>query len=95
MSLPNNLPGGETLLFRASSRRRFRCRTLLQQIWTRPRPGPSQEPHPHHSAPARVTTAIPTREPTFPARKAHRFISASDWPPGECGLPVASGVAMD
>ena len=52
MSLPNNLPGGETLLFRASSRRRFRCRTLLQQIWTRPRPGPSQEPHPHHSAPA-------------------------------------------
>ena len=52
MSLPNNLPGGETLLFRASSRRRFRCRTPLQQIWTRPRPGPSQEPHPHHSAPA-------------------------------------------
>ena len=52
MSLPNNLPGGETLLFHASSRRRFRCRTPLQQIWTRPRPGPSQEPHPHHSAPA-------------------------------------------
>ena len=52
MSLPNSLPGGETLLFRASSRRRFRCRTPLQQTWTRPRPGPSQEPHPHHSAPA-------------------------------------------
>ena len=53
MSLPNNLPGGETLLFRASSRRRFRCRTPLQQIWTRPRPETSQEPHPQHSAPAR------------------------------------------
>ena len=53
MSLPNNLPGGETLLFRASSRRRFRCRTPLQQIWTRPRSGPSQEPHSHHPAPTR------------------------------------------
>ena len=52
MSLPNNLPGGETLIFRASSRRRFRCGTPLQQIWARPRPGSPQEPHPHHSAPA-------------------------------------------
>ena len=45
--------GRETLLFRASSRRRFRCRTPLQQIWTRPRPETSQEPHPQHSVPAR------------------------------------------
>ena len=74
----------ETLILRASSRRRSRRGAPLWQIWTRPRPEPPQEPHPHHSAPARVTTAIPTREPLFPARKAHRFISASDWPPGRC-----------
>ena len=74
----------ETLILRASSRRRSRRGAPLWQIWTRPRPEPPQEPHPHHSAPARVTTAIPTREPLFPARKAHRFISASGWPPGRC-----------
>ena len=25
----------------------------MWQIWTRPRPGPPQEPHPHHHTPAR------------------------------------------
>ena len=45
--------GGESLIFRASARRRSRRGTSLQQIRTRPRPGPPQEPHPHHLAPAR------------------------------------------
>ena len=44
--------GRESLIFRASSRGRSRRGTSLWQIWTRPRPGPSQEPHPHHPAPA-------------------------------------------
>ena len=42
--------GRESLIFRASSRRRFRRGAPLWQIWTRPRSGPSQEPHAHHSA---------------------------------------------
>ena len=44
--------GRETLIFRAFVRGLSRSGAPLQQIWTRPRPGPSQEPHPHHSAPA-------------------------------------------
>ena len=44
--------GRETLIFRASSRRRSRPGAPLQQIRTRPRPGSPQEPHPHHPAPA-------------------------------------------
>ena len=44
--------GGESLIFRASSHRRFRPGAPLQQIRTRPRPGPPQEPHPYHPAPA-------------------------------------------
>ena len=46
--------GGETLIFRGSSRRRSRPGAPLQQIRTRPRPGPPQEPHQHHSAAARL-----------------------------------------
>ena len=45
--------GGESLIFRASSRGRSGRGAPLQQIRTRPRPGPPQEPHPHHLAPAR------------------------------------------
>ncbi len=44
--------GRETLIFRASSRRRSRPGAPLQQIRTRPRPGSPQKPHPHHPAPA-------------------------------------------
>ena len=43
----------ESLIFRGSSRGRSRRETPLQQIRTRPRPGPPQEPHPHHRAPIR------------------------------------------
>ena len=46
--------GGESLIFRASSRGRSRPGAPLQQIRTRPRPGPPQEPHQHHSAAARL-----------------------------------------
>ena len=42
----------ETLIFRASARRRSRRGGPLQQIRTRTRPGPPQEPHAHHPAPA-------------------------------------------
>ncbi len=44
--------GRETLIFRASARRRSRRGGPLQQIRTRTRPGPPQEPHAHHPAPA-------------------------------------------
>ena len=44
--------GGESLIFRAFLRRRSRPGAPLQQIRTRPRPGPPQEPHPQHPAPA-------------------------------------------
>ena len=44
--------GRETLIFRASSRRRSRPGAPLQQIRTRPCLGSPQEPHPHHPAPA-------------------------------------------
>ena len=43
----------ETLIFRAFIRGRSRRRAPLWQIWTRPRPESSQEPHPHHPAPVR------------------------------------------
>ena len=42
--------GGESLIFRASSHRRSRPGAPLQQIWTSPRPGSSQESHAHHRA---------------------------------------------
>ena len=44
-------PKEKRLIFRASSRRRSRRGAPLWQIWTRPRPGLSQESHPHHPAP--------------------------------------------
>ena len=37
----------EPLIFRAFIRHFSRPGTPLQQIWTRPRPGPPQEPHAH------------------------------------------------
>ena len=49
---PGRSVGRESLIFRASSRGRSRRGTSLWQIWTRPRPGPPQEPHLHHPAPA-------------------------------------------
>ena len=42
--------GGESLIFRASSRGRSRPGAPLQQIWTRPRPSLSHEPHMSHRA---------------------------------------------
>ena len=42
--------GRESLIFRASSRGRSRPGAPLQQIWTRPRPSPSHEPHMSHRA---------------------------------------------
>ena len=41
----------ESLIFRASSRGRSGRGAPLQQIWTNPRPRPSQEPHTHHRDP--------------------------------------------
>ena len=52
--------GGESLIFRASSRGRSRRGAPLQQIWTTARPGPPQEPHPHHPR---------ARPPPSPRRK--------------------------
>jgi len=49
--------GRESLIFRASSRGRSRPGTPLQQIWTCPRPGPSQESHASHRASRRPTAA--------------------------------------
>ena len=43
--------GGESLVFRAFLRGRSGRGAPLQQIWTNPRPRPSQEPHPHHRDP--------------------------------------------
>ena len=42
--------GGESLIFRASSRGRSRPGAPLQQIWTRPRPSLSHESHMSHRA---------------------------------------------
>ena len=49
----------ETLIFRASSRRRFRRGAPLQQIRTRLRPGLSQDPHTPHRAPASRSHPLP------------------------------------
>ena len=62
--------GGESLIFRASARRRSRRGTPLQQIRTRPRPEPPQAPHPHHPAPARPRhRADPGRSGDLPGEK--------------------------
>ena len=58
--------GRESLIFRASSRRRFRRGAPLWQIWTRPRSGPSQEPHAHHSA--SIPPTPPRRSPPMGRR---------------------------
>ena len=64
--------GGESLVFRASSRRRSRSGAPLQQIWTRRRSRSSQKPHTHHPAPpVPVTAPIRAHGPPIPARKAH------------------------
>ena len=63
--------GGESLIFRASARRRSRRGTPLQQIRTRPRPGPPQAPHPHHPAPARPRhRADPGRSGDLPGEES-------------------------
>ena len=81
----------ESLIFRASSRGRSRRETSLWQIWTRPRPGPPQEPHQHHPASARThhrTDSDPRAGApgekcpmSLPGEKAHlndsNFLSAS------------------
>ena len=54
----------ESLIFRGSAPGRSGRRAPLQQIWTTARPGPSQEPHPHHRdrAPARTMSEGPIGE---------------------------------
>ena len=47
--------GGESLIFRAFLRGRYRRGAPLWQIWTRSRPGSSQEPHPPHVDTPRIT----------------------------------------
>ena len=62
--------GRETLIFRAFSRRRSRPGAPLQQIWTRPRPGPPQESHAHHHALAHSRhRADPGPRPVAPDEK--------------------------
>ena len=63
--------GGESLIFRASSRRRPRPGAPLQQIRTRLRPGSPQAPHPHHPAPARPRhRADPGRSGDLPGEES-------------------------
>ena len=75
--------GRESLIFRAFLRDRSRRGAPLWQIWTRPRPGPPQEPHQHHHAPAhpscRADSDLRTRThgPPFPARKAQCELSST------------------
>ena len=47
----------ESLIFRGSAPGRSGRRTPLQQIWTSPRPGASQESHAHHRAGAPATAS--------------------------------------
>ena len=47
--------GRESLIFRASVRRRSRPRASLWQIWTRRHPDPPQESHPLHADTPRIT----------------------------------------
>ena len=56
----------ETLIFRASPRRRSRPGAPLWQIWTRPRPGRHHKPHPPHSDDPRIT--FPNRSAPGQAR---------------------------
>ena len=73
----------ESLIFRAFLRGRYRRGAPLWQIWTRPRPGPPQESHQHHHAPAhpsrRADSDLRTRAhgPPFPARKAQCELSST------------------
>ena len=59
--------GEESLIFRGSYRGRSRRGAPLQQIWTRPRPGPPQEPHPHHPGRVRPRTMGPRPRGAPPA----------------------------
>ena len=52
--------GGESLVFRGSYRGRSRSGAPLQQIWTRPRPGPPQESHQHRPGRVRPRTTRTT-----------------------------------
>ena len=63
--VPSRSAREETLIFRASARRRSRPRAPLWQIWTRPRPGAPQEPHQHH------THAHPSLSPRRPGPTDH------------------------
>ena len=52
---PSRSAREETLIFRASARRRHRPGAPLWQIWTRPRPGRPHKPHPPHPDDPRIT----------------------------------------
>ena len=59
-----------SLIFRAFIRGRSRPGAPLWQIWTRPRPGPPQEPHAHHHALAHSRhRADPDPRPAAPDEK--------------------------
>ena len=79
--------GGESLIFRASSRGRSRREAPLQQIWTTARPGPPQEPHPHHPAKGPAPgTRPPWRARRFPVERAGGR-RAFDWKPARSWRP--------
>ena len=89
----------ETLIFRASPRRRSRPGAPLQQIRTRPRPGSPQEPHPHHNPPRellaetsspetrRVPRTCRRRPPTASPVREHSRAPLSPGPPRPPALP--------
>ena len=96
---PGRSTGRETLIFRASPRRRSRPGAPLQQIRTRPHPGSPQEPHPHHNPPRellaetsspetrRVPRTCRRRPPTASPVREHSRAPLSPEPPRPPTLP--------
>ena len=104
---PGRSTGRETLIFRASPRRRSRPGAPLQQIRTRPRPGSPQEPHPHHNPPRellaetsspetrRVPRTCRRRPPTVSPVREHSRAPLSPGSPRPPGPPPASPLSAD
>ena len=84
----------ESLIFRASAQRRSRRETPLQQSWTRPRPGPSQEPHQYHPMPAHPPSPRRSWPMDYRSRRERRNISSSSHGPFSPGaVPRGRGVS--
>mgnify|MGYP000969985386 CR=1 FL=1 len=79
--------GRETLIFRASARRRSRRETPLQQIWTRPAPNRHRSPTSITPCPPIPVTA-PTRAPHHRSRRERGSISLSSHEPFSPGAVV-------